>query len=131
MHPTTDLTPLTTEPAHGVDPLRFMKFTRPKYRAEYAVEGDDLVFHFFLPEGADPNAQHKFWSHEFPTQLELTAIKHFQVTAPRLQAQFIPDYGLNSWWLRAFGFGASTLSDALAQELFIELDQALATMKDK
>lgn len=111
---------------------RVDKFTT--FLAEFAVVGDDLVFHFFPPRekyvsvpGTDKlRVDHSFlplWQRKFPEVLSPVAESYFRATKPRLVAQYAPEF--TSWWMRAGGF-AQRLDPAGYSTLFLStLDAAL------
>jgi hypothetical protein len=113
----------------GVAPVAFTP--APDYttfRAEFALEGGDIIVHFFLP--GDPDARAgapTYWTETFPAELERVAKEVFKADYPRLQAQHVSaqDLGIDSWWLRAFGFGHLLDPAALTLRFFERLDVAL------
>ena len=96
------------------------------FRAEYAFEGDDIVFHFFPPPecvGWEPRLQWAYWTEHFPVVLERVACEHFETTDPtRLKAAYTQE--LVSWWLRAHNFPHLN-PDYLAEKLLEKMDAAL------
>ena len=118
----------------GVEGLEFIKVTEyTTFSAEYAEDGNDLIFHFFLPEELKGIAHEKavkdYWETVFPTVLEPVATEVFRAGPPRLQATFITDYDLNSWWFRAKGFVESLDPDALCKKFLEKMDQGLDATK--
>lgn len=109
----------TEYPVQAVNFLPVEDFTT--FRAEYTLEGDDLVFHFFRPSGGTD----EYWEGSFPEALEEVAKSVFHADYPRLEAQFISDFDLDSWWFRARGFAQSLDPDALAYAFLENLDVAL------
>lgn len=99
--------------AVGVKPPDFQKAQLSLFSAEHAVIGSDIVFHFY-PEihtpdmvGWQPPNMKAYWDSMFPGQLDTVAREHFKVDFPRLKACHVQEFGINSWWLRAYGFGDS------------------------
>jgi len=81
------------------------------FRAEFAMEAGDIIFHFFKTpeiEALGDNTR-KYWAEVFPKVLEQVCVKSFAVAADsgRLKAQHVWDQemDLDSWWFRAYGFG--------------------------
>jgi hypothetical protein len=108
------------------------------FRAEFAMEAGDIIFHFFKTTeilASPESSQRLYWAEIFPSVLEPTALKYFGVTADsgRLKAQYIYDEEsphtrkepLNSWWLRAFGFGHRLDPHAVALKFLEILDSDL------
>lgn len=116
----------------GVPALQFKKVEGyTTFWAEYAFDGEDIVFHFFLPPEKANEVRSAYWLTAFPAALEVAGPKAFQVGAPRLQGKHINDLGINSWWFRAFGFAEGLAPDALAERFFDALDQELDTSSHK
>jgi hypothetical protein len=110
------------------------------FRGEYAVKGDDIVFHFFLPQRAvdqcrledqSPSretlrarqAWQSYWLNRFKDKLLLVLVEHFGCGAPRLQAAYTEEAA--SWWVKAQGFGTSSDPELLVRRFFEKLDDAL------
>jgi len=112
----------------GVEPIPFKHIEDyTTFNAEWSEVDDDLVFHFFLtPEISARTGWRKYWEVDFPTALDPAAQEVFQATFPRLQAQFVTE--LNSWWLRAFGFGRISNPEVYVDALLKELDKRLEAM---
>jgi hypothetical protein len=124
---TTTTDRIEAEPAAAAEPIVFTRAARfAAFDAEYAVTGGDLVVHFFPP----PQAREKWWTESFPAVLEEVAVAHFQAGPPRLAAAHVKDFGIDSWWLRARGFGLVLDPDALAAGLLERLDRALGGRRD-
>jgi len=107
------------------------KFNREEgyttFIAEYAVRGDDLVFHFYLTPELDAEPKDGpvavYWMRTFPSVLDATAQSFFNATAPRLQAKYTQE--LQSWWLLAQGFGMAIDPEKLALSFLEKLDGCL------
>jgi len=118
----------------GIQGLHFTKVDGyTTFAAEYALEGDDIVFHFFLPpelEGhlREPKVLH-YWKRVFPEVLEPVVYEIFKVQSPQVQAAYVGDFGVNSWWLRAHGFASRLDPDGFCTFFFEELDKALDASK--
>ena len=102
-----------------VPALEFVKTKTAAFSAEVAVDGEDLVFHFFLPDHLKDfpvvGNLAAYWDDRFAAALNEVAQAHFKVGYPRLRAQHINDLGVNSWWLHAAGFaGAEDLGELVA-----------------
>lgn len=109
----------------GVVPVQFTPHAEyTTYRAEWAVDGADLVFHFFPTE---ENNSRVYWTEHFPAVLERVAQEVFDATWPRLKAAYTPE--LVSYWLRAYGFASLGDPEARVRALFSALDSALDTTK--
>jgi hypothetical protein len=113
----------------GVAPLAFTRVEAyTTFRAEFAIEGGDVIVHFYRPEGDDDGAHAAtYWTTTFPAELERVAKSIFRADYPRLQAQHVDaaDLGIDSWWLRAYGFGHLLDPAGLALRFFDRLDLAL------
>ncbi len=102
------------------------------FRAEYAFEDGDIVFHFFVSDEIHylPKKEVlQYWTESFPEALEQIAPAIFKDKG-RLQATYISDYGLNSWWLRAGGFASVVDPTALCEKFFDALDSCLDAEKN-
>lgn len=95
-----------------------------------AVEGQDLVVHFYLPGAFGPVERAAvYWEKVFPRVLDPVAKEVFEADYPALQAAYTEE--LRSWWLRAYGLGARVGgggAEAIAawgMRFFEALDQAL------
>lgn len=120
---------MTEKETGGVRGLQFVKVEDyTTFVAEYAIEGHDLVFHFFLPPEliAQPGKlTSQYWKEIFPMVLEPIVFEIFKVQPPRVQAAYVSELDLNSWWLRAYGFADLLDPDALCSKFFERLDSAL------
>lgn len=98
----------------GVPPLQFKKHPLFSFVAEHAVDGSDIVIHFFLPERFEgmpiTGALASYWDDRFPEHLNKIAQEYFAAEYPRIAAQHIQELDVNSWWFKASGF-AVTVSD--------------------
>ncbi len=95
------------EPAMALQTPDFKKIESfTTFNAEYAVIGQDLVFHFYLPAEYEDQKQTpkvaQYWMQIFPTALDVTARTFFNANYPRLKAAYTPE--MVSWWFRAHGF---------------------------
>jgi len=110
--------------ACGLVPLQFVKKEDYNtFTAEYAWDGDDLVFHFFRsPERAK---EQSYWLTLFPKVLDPVARDFFSAESPRLRAAFTEE--LDSWWLRANNYGNIIDKTAFAELFLSKMDQALDT----
>lgn len=109
--------------------LEFVPTKRSAFNAEVAVDDEDLVFHFFLPDHLSTfpvvGELAFYWNDRFADVLNRVAQEHFQVGYPRLRAQHINDLGVNSWWLHAAGFaGAADLGD-FVEKFYLALEAKL------
>ncbi len=118
------------EPNLGIRPPQFVKCDKfNTFVAEVATIDDDFVFHFFLPkEGVKDYTA--YWETVFPGAVNEVAQEYFQATYPRLQAARVNELGIDSWWLRAFGFAPQSLDpDRFIEKFYEKLHSALASMK--
>lgn len=131
------------------DDIQPPKFTQVNdyttFRAEFAIEEGDIIFHFFLPpellEAAKKLAEfpvrlkeldektRKYWLDGFARTLDVVARGYFQAGPERLAATYIDDYELKSWWLRCSGFGQGLSPETRASAFLEKLDQALDALK--
>lgn len=130
---------LTQEVLGGRVSAPLLKFVRPEaeyahFLPEVAIDGDDLVFHFFLVpgqvEGRRPSDVEHFWGDTFPRALSDTAEAHFAATYPRLRAARVQDteMSLDSWWFRAGGFAQSVHDvEAFVRRFYERLDASLSS----
>lgn len=118
--------------AEGGTPLSALEASIPKFtlvgnlshfKAEYATDGEDITVHYFLPDTCPPNAVKQYWRNVFPETLSKVAMEYFKAEPPRLVASFTPE--LNSWWMRARGYGHILDIDTYMQSFFIKLNIAL------
>lgn len=122
---------LSTEsdiPVKGIEFVKISNYTT--FSGEFALTQGDIVFHFFLSpelECWSAASQQRYWGEVFPKVLEPTAKASFNAEFPRLKAQHVyePDMGINSWWLRAYGFGHLLDPDKLVYRFLDALDAAL------
>jgi hypothetical protein len=137
---------LKQQGAQNVEPIRFTQVNDyTTFRAEFAVEDGDLIFHFFLPPEVIETAKklaefparlkdfedkvRKYWLDSFARTLDVVARSYFQAGPERLAAQYIDDYELKSWWLRCSGFGHGLAPEDRANAFLEKLDQALDALK--
>ena len=120
----------------NVQPLAFTAVERPSFRAEYAVVEGDLVFHFYRPTNP-PRNPNRYWEDIFPGVLDPITRNFFKAEYPRLKAKRITDrdgddikLGIDSWWLRAYGFGYVFDSAAFAVRFLDSLEEALDKNKE-
>ena len=110
------------------------KFETKKYssfKAEYGIVGDDLVVHFYLPEGFDITSmgtqQQKLWSDwwggDFPNVMSRVAQEYFEVEYPRVVAKYTEEVA--SWWFCARGFASSFDPHRLLETFLEKMDAAL------
>jgi hypothetical protein len=112
----------------GIVPLQFVQVTDyTTFRAEYALDGDDFVLHFFkTPEHAkDVN----YWLKGFPVALDAVAREHFQANQPRLVAAYTEE--MESWWMRAHNYANVIDKDGYIRRFLDKLDQTLDTLTSK
>ena len=120
---------LTIESEAGVQPIIFVQADEyHQFRAEFAVVGKDLVFHFFPPP-RHPDLQ-AYWGAFFPAVLDPIARDVFKAEYPRLRAARITEFEIDSWWFRAYGFGQALSPATLAYRFLDVLDGALETKKE-
>jgi hypothetical protein len=124
---TTTTDRIDAEPAAAAEPIVFTRATFGAFEAEYAVTAGDLIVHFFRGREAPSGG---WWLEAFPAALEDVAVAYFQAGPPRLAAAHVEDFGIDSWWLRARGFGLVLDPEALAIRLFERLDRALGGRDD-
>lgn len=114
--------------AAGVAPMQFIPVTEYNtFRAEYGMEGDDFVLHFFKTPEHEKDVN--YWLKAFPVALDTTARTYFQATQPRLVAAYTEE--MESWWLRANRYGNIVNKDAYILRFLEKLDQTLETMISK
>lgn len=122
----------------GVAALAFIKFTDyTTFQGEFAITAGDLVFHFertpetkALPQGP----RDVYWQRTFATCLNDVAQAFFKAGPPELEAMFIddPDLGIiQSWWFRAYGFGALLDPHKKVYNFLDALDAALEEASKK
>jgi hypothetical protein len=116
---------LTRETDLPVQTLHFHKVDGyTTFSAEFAFEDNDIVFHFFQTAESRQGGE-RYWKEAFPAELEKVAMGFFAAGPPRLQATYVEDFELDSWWLRAFGFADVLDPDARARRFLALLDGAL------
>jgi len=122
---------LSTEGDQTVAPLAFIKSEYTTFRAEFAIVDGDLVFHFFLsPEAEKKTDVRKYWDQFFPAVLDPVAREVFKAEYPKLKAAKVADFNIDSWWLRAYGFGYVLDPHRLAYRFLDALDAGLEMKKD-
>ena len=110
--------------ACGIETLQFTKLEDyTTFTVEYAWDGDDLVFHFFRPP--EREKEQNYWLKIFPKVMDPVARNFFGAESPRLRAAFTAE--LDSWWLRANGYGNIIDKKAFAELFLSKLDQSLDT----
>ena len=105
-----------------------INFTKVKdyttFVAEYAMVGEDLVFHFFLTPEMDREPKDgpvaAYWMVKFPKVLDTSAKKYFEAKSPRLVAKYTPE--MQSWWMKAQGYSDRIDPDAFAKKFLEQLD---------
>ena len=106
----------------AVPTLSFTKNTDfTTFVAEYAFDGDDIVYHFFRPE--ERKGDDAYWKELFPNTLSSVAMSNFNATFPRLKAAYTSE--VDSWWLRASGFANVGDPAARSERFFAQLDKAI------
>lgn len=123
-------------------PLPTLEFTKvdeyTTFRAEFAVDANDLVFHFFLPPELEEaltrgpaikQRVEKYWEDGFARTLDVVARDYFSAEYPQLRAAHVKEYGINSWWLRADGMANVPDPDGRCRRFIEKLDQALDALK--
>jgi hypothetical protein len=108
---------------------RFVSMDFPEFTAEHAVNGPNLVIHFFLPPWARALSERgdtttirqlqTYWIQDFPQVLSPVAIAYFQANAPQLEARYTAEVA--SWWFLARGFGQVLDPQALASGFYAAL----------
>lgn len=79
---------------------KFKELVFEEFRAEYALSGDNVVIHFFLPKR---KVTEHYWKDLFAQALNDVGQEHFQATKPRLVGKYTEE--LHSWWFKANGYG--------------------------
>ena len=101
--------------------------------AEFGVKDGDLIFHFYLTPELDEQPKDGpvavYWMSRFPRVLDGTAQDFFKTGPPRLQAKYTQE--MQSWWLRAQGFGENLEPDKLAYAFLETLDRDLDTSQSQ
>lgn len=110
---------LATESDLSVPTLHFTKDLTPAtFVAEYTFDGNDIVYHFYPPQGGMVT---DYWKNLFAKSLERVAVSHFDAGPSRLRAAYTDE--LASWWLRASGFAVVGDPDLMSKKLFEKLDE--------
>jgi hypothetical protein len=102
---------------------KFSPYSGPMFRAEHAIIGKDLVYHFYVVEQEDPEALDSWFRNTFAAALDAVAQEYFQAGQPRLQAKYTQE--MQSWWLRARGFGDGVDPEARVRGLYQKLEEHL------
>lgn len=104
-----------------MDVISFVRVERDLYNAESATKGRDLVFHFFpkMP-GAWPTSAAS--NRSFEDVMGDAFIEVFKFPE-RLQAAFAEE--LDSWAVRAVGWGDNFAADVLVSRVYEALDRRL------
>ncbi len=106
------------------------KLSNKFFRMEYFTKEDDLVIHFYMPDAAKPDdAWRAYWTQTFPYVMDEVAQNVFEATYPRLEAAYIADHELFSYWFRARGFGLVADPDMLVKRFETKLSEALAVAR--
>lgn len=117
---------LSKENDQAVLPVAFIKVPYTTFLAEFAIVDGDLVFHFFLSPEVQAHRDAKvYWDSIFPAFLDPVAKEVFKADFPRLKAAKVAEFEIDSWWLRAFGFGYVLDPHKLAYRFLDALDLAL------
>lgn len=112
----------------GVMPIQFVQVDEyTTFRAEYAMDGDDFVLHFF--QSPERSKDLNYWLKSFPVVLDTVARSHFQANRPRLVAAYTEE--MDSWWLRAHGYANVVDKDAYIRRFLEKLDHTLDTLISK
>ena len=111
----------------GLQSVEFAKTERSSYKGEVGKIGDDLIFHFWPTDDArysrGPNDKGEWeFSEVFPDALATSFIEVFKLE-DKLSWDFVPE--MNSWAVRARGFGSNTMANELATKLFNSLQDRL------
>jgi hypothetical protein len=92
------------------------------FRAEYTLQDENVVVHFFLPPEFKEQVG-EYWTIRFPRALDATARAYFSADKPRLQAKYTEE--MKSWWFRALSYGHIIDLKGFVMGFFDELDRAL------
>ena len=118
-----------TAQASAFEPAERLEFPREEYKAEVVRRGEDLHYHFFMPDVVDETVDPPLtitlpfppW---FGEALDAAFIETFKLE-DRLFKSWIPE--LNSWAALAKGFGhATTDVTKVTNRLLLALDAKLA-----
>lgn len=106
------------------------KFTRnddyTTFSAEHALEGEDIVFHFFpTDETKSFPPKIDYWDSIFPDVMSTTTQEFFRADYPRLKAAPVNEFGIKSMWLRCHGFALDGVVEERVKLFYKKLDQAL------
>jgi hypothetical protein len=116
---------------------KFVQWQGRAMDAEFTIQGSDIIFHFFHKDmpGDKPVREAVIrpesmtvpkWQEAFPTLLDESARNYFRAEYPRLMARFTGE--LQSWWLKAQGFGLALAPAALAEGYLELLDSRAASL---
>jgi hypothetical protein len=100
---------------------KFKKHSYPTFLAEYDLQGNDLVVHFFLPTR---KVTEHYWKNLFAEALNEIGQEHFQATKPRLLARYTEE--LHSWWFKAQGYSHIINLDVYVTRFFEKLEERMA-----
>lgn len=110
---------LASESDLPIPVLHFTKDLTPgTFVAEYAFEGNNIIYHFYPPQAGMVT---NYWKNLFPVSLERVAMSFFDAGAERLRAAYTEE--LSSWWLRASGFAIVGDPDMRSHNFFMKLDE--------
>lgn len=134
--------------------LEFKMYKGPIFEVEAAQDGEDFVFHFFMPTtsefwdkmGISVNQRSQafltqYWEEIFPLALDRTSRSYFKAEFPRLSAMHMVQTDcstefdgkqrpLDSWWMRAKGFVHNTLDpEAFIDKFYRALEESLVNRK--
>jgi hypothetical protein len=140
----------------GTRPLDFKPRCGVLFNAEVALDGEDFIFHFYMPVTGSEEAFftklavpahdrraffYRYWDNLFPAALDVTARLYFKAEHPRLEASHMSEtqlttqfngksIQLDSWWMRAKNFVNNTLDpDAFVERFYLALEEALTNKK--
>jgi len=118
---------ISKEPQLGIAPPNFVRIEKySSFVAEVAIIDDDFVFHFFLPKSGVADYV-GYWEGSFPECLDEVARNYFKVSYPRLKAAHIKELGIDSWWMRAYGFAGNTLNpEGFVEKFYEKLHESLS-----
>lgn len=109
--------------------------------AEYRVEGEDYVAHFFPSPEADPAFRTRvYWEQVFPQAMSDVAEQYFHATLPRIFAERVegvipstasPETPASlSWYFRARGFALRLQPDEFLVGFFRAIDARVESLKN-